>query len=128
MATRSTSMFLEETQLCTALNHPLQTFPEVLGTIYSAHYGHVLRVCRRFFRQLEDAEDAAAEGFLKLPRVLETRDEALPFLPWVSRVAGRHCIDKLRQRKRDKTSSVAGAHPCLAPPPSIPSPPPPLPM
>jgi RNA polymerase sigma-70 factor (ECF subfamily) len=106
MTTRSTSMFKEETALCAALNQPLRTCPEALSTIYMAHYRHVLQVCRRFFRQREDAEDAAAEVFLKLHRVLETRDEALPFRPWVSTVAGRHCIDKLRRGKREKNSSV----------------------
>jgi RNA polymerase sigma-70 factor, ECF subfamily len=106
MATRSTSMFIGATGLGAAQNQPLQTCPEVLSTIYTTHYRHVLRVCRRFFRQREDAEDAAAEVFLKLHRVLETRDEAVPFLPWVSQVAARHCIDKLRQRKREKDSRV----------------------
>jgi RNA polymerase sigma-70 factor, ECF subfamily len=106
MATRSTPMFMEETESGAALNQPQQTCPEVLNTIYLAHYRHVLRVCRRFFRQREDAEDAAAEVFLKLHWVLETRDEAVPFRPWVSQVAGRHCIDKLRRRKREKDSCV----------------------
>jgi RNA polymerase sigma-70 factor, ECF subfamily len=109
MATRTTSMSMEETAPCMALNQPLQTCPEVLSTIYAAHYRHVLQVCRRFFRQQEDAEDAAAEVFLKLHRVLETKNEAVPFRPWVSQVAGRHCIDKLRRRKREKDSYVDGA-------------------
>jgi RNA polymerase sigma-70 factor (ECF subfamily) len=106
MATQSTSMFIDATALCAAPNPPLQTCPEVLSTLYTAHYRHVLRVCRRFFRQPEDAEDAAAEVFLKLHRVLEKKDEAVPFLPWLSQVAARHCIDKLRQRKREKDSRV----------------------
>jgi RNA polymerase sigma-70 factor (ECF subfamily) len=106
MATRSTSMVIGATALCAALNQSPQTCPEVLSTIYTAHYRHVLRVCRRFFRQPEDAEDAAAEVFLKLHRVLETKDEAVPFRPWVSQVAARHCIDKLRKRKREKDSCV----------------------
>ena len=122
MATRSTSMFMEETALCAALNQPLQSCPEVLSAIYTAHYRHVLQVCRRFFRQPEDAEDAAAEVFLKLHRVLETRDEALPFRPWVSKVAGRHCIDKLRQRKLEKGSCVDGADLSEVPDYSTPSP------
>ena len=122
MATRTTSMFIEETAVCATLNQPPQTCPEVLSTIYSTHYRHVLRVCRRFFRQREDAEDAAAEVFLKLHSVLHTRNEAVPFRPWVSRVAGRHCIDKLRQRKREKSSSVAGADLSRVPDDSIPSP------
>jgi RNA polymerase sigma-70 factor (ECF subfamily) len=106
MATKSTSMFREETAFGAGLNQPLRACPEVLSTIYTDHYRHVLRVCRRFLRQPQDAEDAAAEVFLKLHRVLETRDEAVPFRPWVSQVAGRHCIDKLRRGKREKTSCV----------------------
>jgi RNA polymerase sigma-70 factor, ECF subfamily len=106
MATRSIPMFMEEVTLCTTLHQPLQPCTEELSTIYAAHYPHVLRVCRRFFRQREDAEDAAAEVFLKLHRILGTRDEAVPFRPWVSQVAGRHCIDKLRRRKREKDSRV----------------------
>jgi RNA polymerase sigma-70 factor (ECF subfamily) len=85
-------------------------------------YRHVLRVCRRFFWQPEDAEDAAAEVFLKLHRVLETRDEALPLRPWVSKVTGRHCIDKLRQRKREKGACVDGTDPSEVPDHSTPSP------
>ena len=122
MVTRSTSMFMEETTLCAALNQPLQTCPEVLSTIYAAHYRHVLRVCRRFFRRPEDAEDAAAEVFLKLHRVLGTRNEQVPFLPWVSQVAGRHCIDKLRRRKRENGSCVDGADLREVPDYSTPSP------
>ena len=122
MATKSTSMFMEETALCATPNQPLQTCPEGLSTLYTAHYRHVLRVCRRFFRQPQDAEDAAAEVFLKLHTVLETRDEAVPFRPWVSKVAGRHCIDKLRRRKRENGSCVDGAELSEVPDDSTPSP------
>jgi RNA polymerase sigma-70 factor (ECF subfamily) len=106
MATRTTPMFIDETPLCAAPNQPAQPCLEVLSTIYADHYRHVLRVCRRFFPQPQDAEDAAAEVFLKLHRVLETRNEAMPFVPWISQVAGRHCIDKLRRGKREKGSRV----------------------
>jgi RNA polymerase sigma-70 factor, ECF subfamily len=93
----------------------MQVCPEVLRSIYDAHYAHVLQVCRRFFRQPEDAEDAAAEVFLKLHTVLGKKDEEHPFRPWVSQVAGRHCIDKLRRRKREKCTVVAGADLCAVP-------------
>jgi RNA polymerase sigma-70 factor, ECF subfamily len=121
MATRATSMFLEETAPCAALNRPLQPCSEVLSTIYATHYRHVLRVCRRFFRQQEDAEDAASEVFLKLYRVLQTKNEGVPFRPWVSQVAGRHCIDKLRRRKRERGSHLDGAHLSDVPDHSTPS-------
>jgi RNA polymerase sigma factor (sigma-70 family) len=104
MATRS--MYLEDGGLGSVLNQALHTCPEIISTIYTAHYQHVLQVCRRFFRQPEDAEDAAAEVFLKLHTVLEKKDSEHPFRPWVCQVAGRHCIDKLRRRKREKYSSV----------------------
>ena len=101
---------------------PLQARPEVLSWIYAAHYPHVLQVCRRFFRLPEDAEDAAAEVFLKLHTVLEKKDEAHPFRPWVCQVAGRHCIDKLRRRKREKCSIVPGNDLGAIPDVSTPSP------
>ena len=100
----------------------MQVCPEVLSSIYAAHYPHVLQVCRRFFRQPEDAEDAAAEVFLKLHTVLDKKDEEHPFRPWVCQVAGRHCIDKLRRRKREKYSLVEGEVLCAVPDVSTPSP------
>ena len=106
MATEAISMLMEEPQVSSALHPPQPICPDVLGSIYTDHHQYVLRVCRRFFRQPEDAEDAAAEVFLKLYRVLHQRDETMPFRPWVSQVAGRHCIDKLRQRKCERSSSL----------------------
>jgi RNA polymerase sigma-70 factor, ECF subfamily len=106
MATKSALLFMEESQVCASLSQPPPISPEVLRAFYTAHYRHVLQICRRFFRQPEDAEDAAAEVFLKLYRVLHQKDETLPFRPWLSQVAGHHCIDKLRQRKRERSSSL----------------------
>ena len=106
MATKSALLFMEESQVCASLSQPSPISPEVLRAFYTAHYRHVLQICRRFFRQPEDAEDAAAEVFLKLYRVLHQKDETLPFRPWLSQVAGHHCIDKLRQRKRERSSSL----------------------
>lgn len=122
MATRTTSILLEEAGLCNVLNHTPEGCSEVLSAIYTAHYRHVLQVCRRFFRQPEDAEDAAAEVFLKLHTVLDKKDEAHPLRPWVCQVAGRHCIDKLRRRKREKNLTVSGMDLGAVPDDSTPSP------
>ena len=122
MATRSAPMLFEEATFYSALNQTLETYPEVLSGIYTAHYRHVLQVCRRFFRRPEDAEDAAAEVFLKLHTVLDKKDDAYPFRPWVCQVAGRHCIDKLRRRKREKSSTVEGKDLGAVPDVSRPSP------
>ncbi|MGC2766359.1 MAG: RNA polymerase sigma factor [Candidatus Acidiferrum sp.] len=122
MAPQSSSMFFEGVGFGASFDHALQTCPEVLSAIYTAHYQHVLQVCRRFFRRPEDAEDAAAEVFLKLHLVLDKKDSEHPFRPWVCQVAGRHCIDKLRRRKREKCSVVAGNDLCAVPDRSTPSP------
>jgi RNA polymerase sigma-70 factor (ECF subfamily) len=122
MATQFNSMLLEESAIGTALNQALHICPEVLSSIYTAHYPHVLQVCRRFFQRPEDAEDAAAEVFLKLHMVLEKKDQEHPFRPWVCRVAGRHCIDKIRRRNREKCTAVAGDDLCAVPDKSTPSP------
>jgi RNA polymerase sigma-70 factor, ECF subfamily len=122
MATHYNTMLLEEAAFGSSFNSNLQVCPELLSSIYNTHYRHVLSVCRRFFRCPEDAEDAAAEVFLKLHTVLTKKDQEHPFRPWVSQVAGRHCIDKLRRRKREKTSVVAGKDLCAIPDISTPSP------
>jgi RNA polymerase sigma-70 factor (ECF subfamily) len=76
--------------------------PELLGSLYTSHYRYVLQVCRHFFWQREDAEDAAAEVFLKLHTVLETQERPIRSRSWLSKVTGRHCIDKLRQVKAER--------------------------
>ena len=100
----------------------LRSCPEVISSLYAAHYHHVLHVCRHFFHMPEDAEDAASEVFLKLHTILHKKDEAHPFRPWVCQVAGRHCIDKLRRRKREKYSAVLDEQLCAIPDASVPSP------
>ena len=85
-----------------------QDHPAGLTALYAAHYRYVLGVCRHFLWRPEDAEDAAAEVFLKLHTVLRSHDQSLAFRPWLSRVAGRHCIDRLRKRKREQRHYVEG--------------------
>jgi RNA polymerase sigma-70 factor, ECF subfamily len=121
MATQSPAILLEDGGFSAVWGQALPA-SEVLSSIYAAHYQHVLQVCRRFFRQPEDAEDAAAEVFLKLHTVLDKKDETHPFRPWVCQIAGRHCIDKLRRRKREKCSAVDGNDLCAIPDASTPSP------
>jgi RNA polymerase sigma-70 factor, ECF subfamily len=106
MPTKST-LLGSDAKLSSSVNQAKPICPEFLGTCYAAHHRYVLQICRRYFRQPEDAEDAAAEVFLKLYRVLHQKDESAPFRPWLSQVAGNHCIDKLRTQKREKSFSLA---------------------
>jgi RNA polymerase sigma-70 factor, ECF subfamily len=73
--------------------------PAILSALYASHYRYVLAVCRHYFWRREDAEDAAAEVFLKLHKFLQSGEQPTNFRPWLSTVTGRHCIDKLRRKQ-----------------------------
>src|ERR1700686_4420095 len=60
MSSMSTAL-TSERQLCAAVIRPAPVSSELLRVLYITHYRHVLQTCRKFFRQPEDAEDAAAE-------------------------------------------------------------------
>src|SRR5258708_13739937 len=107
MATKSALMIMEGAPLCPALNEPRSICPEVLGTIYTAHYRYVLGICRRFFRQPEDAEDAAAEVFVKLFRSLHQKSESRPFPPSVWQLPWRPSIWQIRPSNTQKSYSLA---------------------
>jgi RNA polymerase sigma-70 factor (ECF subfamily) len=106
MATQPAVLLIRETPVCAGLNHAPQISSEDLRVIYTAHYHHVLQICRAFFRQREEAEDAAAEIFLKLYRVMHQKDHTVSLRPWLSQVTRHHCIDTLRRKKREKNSSL----------------------
>ena len=103
MATTMNSVLLEQSGVREAfIGAAFRGCPELLGSLYTSHYRYVLQVCRHFFWQREDAEDAAAEVFLKLHTVLETQERPIRSRSWLSKVTGRHCIDKLRQVKVER--------------------------
>lgn len=108
MTTKTNSILEEGTNLGIVLDDAQHACPETISRLYTIHHRHVLRVCRRYFRRQEDAEDAAAEVFLKLHGTLKQKDDLHLFQPWVSQVAIRHCIDKLRKIRQENASCIAG--------------------
>jgi RNA polymerase sigma-70 factor, ECF subfamily len=107
MATTMNSALLEKSGAHDAIiSAAFQSGPELLGSMYSSHYRYVLRVCQHFFWRREDAEDAAAEVFLKLHSVLETGERPIKSRSWLSKVTGRHCIDRLRQVQAERRRRV----------------------
>jgi RNA polymerase sigma-70 factor, ECF subfamily len=107
MATMTSTVLMDGPGLRDVLNDSrqgclqdrLHGCPEMISAIYASHYRYVLAICRHYFWRREDAEDAAAEVFLKLHRVLKSEVQPTNFRPWLSTVTGRHCIDKLRRRQ-----------------------------
>jgi RNA polymerase sigma-70 factor (ECF subfamily) len=107
MATTMNSVLSEESGVHEAIiSAAFWSCPELLGSLYNSHYRYVLKVCRHFLERREDAEDAAAEVFLKLHTVLETEERPIRPRSWLSKVTGRHCIDKLRQVKAERRRRV----------------------
>jgi RNA polymerase sigma-70 factor, ECF subfamily len=107
MATTLNSILLGESGVHgVIMNAAFRSCPELLASIYTSHYRYVLRVCRHFFWRREDAEDAAADVFVKLHTVLETQEHPIRSRSWLSKVTGRHCIDKLRQVKAERSRRV----------------------
>jgi RNA polymerase sigma-70 factor (ECF subfamily) len=101
------SVLLEQSGVREAIvGAAFRSCPELLSSLYTSHYRYVLRVCRHFFWRREDAEDAAAEVFLKLHTVLETEERPIRSRSWLSKVTGRHCIDRLRQVKAERRRRV----------------------
>ena len=106
MATQSLTMAIEQAGLSSVLQRATQGCPEAFSEIYASHYRYVLWICRRYFWRPEDAEDAAAEVFVKLHRVLGSHDASQAFRPWLSQVTNRHCLDKLRRSERERRHRV----------------------
>jgi RNA polymerase sigma-70 factor, ECF subfamily len=107
MATTMNSVLLENSGGRGAiLGTAFRSCPGVLCSLYNSHHRYVLKVCGRFFWQRADAEDAASEVFLKLHTVLETEEAPFKSRSWLSKVTGRHCIDKLRQVKAERRHRV----------------------
>lgn len=107
MSTTMNSILLRESgSPRNVIGQAFHSCPELLSSLYLTHYRHVLRVCRHFFWRQEDAEDAAADVFLKLRGVLETEAGPISYRPWLSKVTGRHCIDKLRQVRVERRRRV----------------------
>ena len=95
MGTTPSSFLRDEPEVCPMFDDALQACPETLSRLYNLHYRHVLRVCRKYFRRPEDAEDAAAEVFMKLRTVLRRRMSSFPFGPgsrrWRGDIASINC-------------------------------------
>ncbi len=73
----------------------LDAFAQLVERFQSMVYGLALSMLRR----PEDAEEAAQDTFLKLFRAREAFDGSRSLEPWLLRIAGNACRDKLRRRR-----------------------------
>ncbi len=57
-------------------------------------------ICRARLRDPAEVEDAVQDALLTLHRVRHTYDPARPFRPWISAIAERRALDRVRSRGR----------------------------
>lgn len=68
--------------------------------MYETHYPLVHRVCYRYTKNREEADDLAQEIFLKVHGSFATFEGNSQPSTWLYRVATNHCLDHLRWKKR----------------------------
>lgn len=68
--------------------------------IFKAYSAMVYRVCLRYVRDREEAEDLTQEVFLKVDRGLAAFKAGSAVSTWVYRIAINTCLDHLRVSKR----------------------------
>lgn len=67
--------------------------------LYEQCFPAIMKVCRRYRRQDEDARSLVNGCYLKILLNLDKYDIKQPFLPWAMTVAVRSCIDELRKNR-----------------------------
>lgn len=73
----------------------LEAFEQLVGRYQSMVYGLALSILRTH----EDAEEAAQDAFVKLYRARHQFDGTRELEPWMLRIAGNACRDRLRRRR-----------------------------
>ena len=76
---------------------------EAFDQLYERYAPRVLIWCRRIVHHAEDAEDAAAETWVRVWRALGSFRGAAKFSTWLSHIAQNVCTD-MGRRRRDQPS------------------------
>lgn len=74
--------------------------------IVRAHQAKIVRLCAALLHDAVLAEDAAQDVFLKAYQALRSFRGHASLSTWLYRIAANHCLDLLRQRARQPTTSL----------------------
>lgn len=77
---------------------------EAFAHLVRAYQGPVYNLCYRALGNVEEAEDAVQETFLRVYINLHRYDHNRRFLNWILSIASNYCIDRLRKRHHAWTS------------------------
>ncbi|HEY6392462.1 MAG TPA: RNA polymerase sigma factor [Bryobacteraceae bacterium] len=84
---------------------------DAFDQIMRLHQKQVLMTALRILGNMEDAQDAAQETFLRLYKSLNRLPDVLEMKGWLYRVTVNICNDVHRQRGRRKTEPLTGPEP-----------------
>lgn len=80
----------------------LDAFAQLVQRYQAMVHGLAMSILRR----AEDAEEAAQDTFLKVFRARNQFDSARSLEPWLLRIAGNSCRDRLRRRRAGELPTV----------------------
>lgn len=72
---------------------------EAFAQLVEQYQTPVYNLCYRMLGEVESAEDAAQESFLRVYRNLARFDRQRPFATWLLSITAHYCIDCLRRRR-----------------------------
>jgi RNA polymerase sigma-70 factor (ECF subfamily) len=73
---------------------------DAFDQLYQRHQARVTGICRRMLGNLNDAEEASQETFLRAFEALHRFNGRFQVGPWLARIATNVCVDHLRSRGR----------------------------
>ncbi len=73
--------------------------PQAFTSLVELYQKPVYNLCYRMLGNVEDAEDAAQETFIRAYRAIRRYDNKRPFSTWLLSIAAHYCIDQIRRRR-----------------------------
>lgn len=94
------TMLLNQTETMTAASSSKTMDQTAFRNMYELHHQLVHRVCYRYTKNREEANDLSQEIFLKVHGSFAGFEGNSQPSTWLYRVATNHCLDHLRWKKR----------------------------
>lgn len=84
-----------------AIIHQLKidTDPALLNELMERHQANVIRRCRGYVKDHNDAQDVSQEVFLRVLLNLSKFEEKSTFSAWLHQIVHNRCMDHIRQNK-----------------------------
>lgn len=74
--------------------------------LYKSCYGYLMGVCRRYYKNNDDAESILNQAYLKILTNIKKYREDVPFRLWARRVTINTIFDEFRKQKRYREAMV----------------------